>query len=250
MAMHGNLQHMAVADLIQHNCQDRKTAKLVIEHDEQEAILFFDDGAVQHATLGILQGEEVVYEVLSWKEGQFTLDMDQKPPTTSITRSWSGLLLTGAQRLDEADGDQLEATNLSTQNSNTITQEENIMAKKRSEILADSLAELLQESSDIHGMAIVGVDGLVYSANVPQKDMDEEMVGATSAAVLGLSKRSADQLKRGGFKQTLIQGDDGNIIVASINEDTLLVGLTAANVNLGMAFAEIRNMVSTLNGVL
>ena len=124
------------------------------------------------------------------------------------------------------------------------------MAKKRSEILADSLTELLQDSSDINGIAIVGVDGLVYSANISQRDMDEEMVGATSAAVLGLSKRSADQLKRGNFKQTLIQGDEGNIIVVNINTETLLVGLTAANVNLGMAFAEMRTMVSTLSDIL
>ena len=116
--------------------------------------------------------------------------------------------------------------------------------------MADSLAQLLQESADIQGVAIVGVDGLVYSANVPQKEMNEDMVGATSAAVLGLSKRSTDQLKRGGFKQTLIQGDDGNIIVTTINHETLLVGLTAANVNLGMVFAEMRTMVSTLNGIL
>jgi len=124
------------------------------------------------------------------------------------------------------------------------------MAKTRSEILADSLAQLLEESSDIDGVAIVGIDGLVYSAHVPQKSLDEEMVGATSAAVLGLSKRSASQLKRGDFKQTLIQGQDGNIIVININAETLLVGLTRAEVNLGMAFAEMRNMVSTLTGIL
>ena len=62
--------------------------------------------------------------------------------------------------------------------------------------------------------------------------------------------RSASQLKRGGFKQTLIQGDDGNIIVVSLNEETLLIGLTPGNVNLGMAFAEMRNMASQLNDVL
>ena len=124
------------------------------------------------------------------------------------------------------------------------------MAKKRSEILADSLGQLLQESSDLHGVAVVGVDGLVYSANVPQRALDEQMVGATSAAVLGLSKRSADQLKRGSFKQTLIQGDEGNIIVASINNETLLVGLTASNVNLGMAFAEMRTMATALGEIL
>lgn len=124
------------------------------------------------------------------------------------------------------------------------------MAKKKSEMLADALAELLQDSSDIHGAAVVGVDGLVYSSNVPQKDLDESMVGAASAAVLGLSKRSVNQLKRGEFKQTLIQGDDGNIIVAGLNNETLFVGLTPQNVNLGMAFAEVRTMITRLVEIL
>ena len=244
MAMHGNLKDMAVADLIQHNCQDRKTARLTIEHNHQQAILFFKEGAVVHAILDDQQGEEVVYQTLTWLDGQFTLDVGPEPPTTSITRSWSGLLLNGAKRLDEAN-------NLSTNNLISI-QEDNSMStrKTRSEKLAETLAELLADSSDIAGAAIVGVDGLVYSANVPQKDLDEEMVGATSAAVLGLSKRSVKQLSRGNFKQTLVQGDDGNIIVASLNDETLVVGLTAANVNLGMAFAEIRVMVKKLNELL
>lgn len=124
------------------------------------------------------------------------------------------------------------------------------MAKKKSELLADALSNLLVESSDIEGAAIVGTDGLVYSANVPQKIMDENMVGASSAAVLGLSKRSVKQLKRGGFSQTLIQGDEGNIIVSSINEMTLFVGLTPKSVNLGMAFAETRSIVAKLKEIL
>lgn len=124
------------------------------------------------------------------------------------------------------------------------------MAKKKSELLADALMELLNESSDIEGAAIVGTDGLVYSANVPHRALDETMVGASSAAVLGLSRRSAEQLKRGGFKQTLIQGEDGNIIVAGLNDETLFVGLTSQQVNLGMAFAEVRGMSDKLRNIL
>ncbi len=239
--MQGNLQTMSVADLIQHNCQDNKTARLTLENNGQTATLFFKDGAVQHAVTDSTHGEEAVYELLNWQQGDFTLETGPEPPEVSITKSWTGLLLEGARRLDE-EGLQTEQNNQ--------TQEKKPMAKKKSEILADSLAELLQESSDIHGAAIVGVDGLVYSANVPQRALDEEMVGATSAAVLGLSKRSVGQLKRGNFKQTLIQGDDGNIIVASLNDETLFVGLTPANVNLGMAFAEMRTMTKELNNIL
>lgn len=236
--MQGTLQDMAVADLIQHNCQDRKTARLTIEHNNQQATLFFNEGAVQHAALGDVQGEEVIYQILDWQEGQFTLEMGIEPPAATITRSWSGLLLEGARRLDEKN------------HSITFTQKERPMAKKRSEMLADALIELLQESSDIEGAAVVGVDGLVYSANVPQRALDENMVGAASAAVLGLSKRSVDQLKRGNFNQTLIQGDDGNIIVAGLNEEILFVGLTPKSVNLGMAFAEVRAMIKKLTEIL
>ncbi len=124
------------------------------------------------------------------------------------------------------------------------------MAKKKSELLAESLAQLISESSDIEGAAVVGTDGLVYSANVPQKALDENMVGASSAAVFGLSRRSAQQLKRGEFAQTLIQGDDGNIIVSGINSETLFVGLTHKSVNLGMAFAETRSIVAKLREIL
>jgi predicted regulator of Ras-like GTPase activity (Roadblock/LC7/MglB family) len=174
------------------------------------------------------------------------LEPDIEPPAITINRSWSGLLLEGAKRLDEDGQPNSELLN----DSLTKSQENNPMAKKKSEILADSLTELLRGSSDIEGAAIVGTDGLVYSANVPQRALDENMVGASSAAILGLSKRSTSQLKRGNFKQVLIQGDGGNIIVTDLNQDTLLVGLTSANVNLGMAFAEVRAMTDKLRSVL
>ncbi len=248
MAMQGDLQVMAVADLIQHNCQDRKTARLVIENNDQQATLFFKAGAVLHATLGNLQGEEAIFELLGWQEGQFTLEMDMEPTTKTISRNWSGLILEGARRLDQ-DVNSLTTTD----NSIILDQEDFLMAatrKKKSDLLADALAELLRESSDIDGAAVVGVDGLVYSANIPQRALDENMVGATSAAVLGLSKRSVDQLKRGQFQQALIQGDDGNIIVAGLDDETLFIGLTPNNVNLGMAFAEVRTMSNKLNELL
>jgi len=239
MALQGNLQHMAAADLIQHACQDHKPAELTIQHDRQTASLFFKGGQVVHATLGNLQGEEIIYTILGWSEGQFSLELETEPPAITISRTWSALLLEGARRLDEI-------------NSIPITKQETqpMAMKKKSEILSDTLAELLTESSDIEGAAIVGVDGLVYSANVPQRALDENIVGATSAAILGLSKRSAGQLKRGNFNQTLIQGDDGNVIVAGLNNETLFIGLTPKNVNLGMAFAEVRAMTTKLRDIL
>ncbi len=124
------------------------------------------------------------------------------------------------------------------------------MAKKTGEVLAEHLSTLLEQSSDIEGAAVVGIDGLVYSANMPYRDMDEDLTGAVAAAVYALSARSVKQLKRGDLTRTLIQGDDGNIIVTVINKQTLFVGLTSKDVNLGMAFAEARTISAKLAEVL
>lgn len=251
--MQGRLQDMAVADLIQHNCMDGKTASLKIHHHNEEAWLYFDGGEIVHATCEDLTGEAVIFHILNWNDGNFELSSGAKAPTRNITRHWTGILLEGAQRLDESTQESFvligeKSPRISP--SHSTPKEKSTMAKTRGERLADVLSRLLADSSDIQGAAVVGLDGLVYSANVPQKALDEELVGAVSAAIFGLSRRSAEQLQRGALVRSLIQGTDGNIIVAAINSETLFVGLTANNVNLGMAFMEIRSIMQSLAELL
>lgn len=121
---------------------------------------------------------------------------------------------------------------------------------KRSELLMQTLDELLTSSADIEGGAIVSTDGLILAANVPTGGLDEAHVGAVAAAILGLSKRSVHQLKRGDFTQTLVQGNQGNIIVTTINDRTLFVGITSQDANLGMAFLEARETAQKVADIL
>jgi predicted regulator of Ras-like GTPase activity (Roadblock/LC7/MglB family) len=244
MALQGTLQEMNVADLIQKYGQDQRQAQLTVQHNGEEASVYFKEGRVAHAVLGDESGEEVIYQILNWEDGQFSLEMDVDPPAETITRSWSALLLEGARRLDEANQKKVE------EEKQTVHKEAQPMATRKSDRLAEALQELLDESADINGAAVVGTDGLVYSVNVPNREMDQDMVGAASAAVLGLSRRSVEQLQRGAFTRTLIQGDDGNIIVSGLTNDTLFVGLTPQSVNLGMAFAEVRDVTERLLEIL
>jgi predicted regulator of Ras-like GTPase activity (Roadblock/LC7/MglB family) len=243
MGIQGSLTDMSVADLIQLNCQDRRTVKLTIKHDDQEAIIWFKDGNVIHSSLGSLDGEEVIYRILSWQQGKFDSEIDKEAPTTSVNRSWTSLLLEGAKRLDEQ----------STEVKHTRQHQQEVIpmaVKKKGELLADTLSDLLQSSNDIDGAAVVGIDGLVYSINVPVGGLDETLVGAVGAAALGISKRSTEQLKRGVFTQTLVQADKGNIFVSQVDPETLFVALTGSGVNLGMVFAEVRATVGKLREIL
>lgn len=102
MSLRGNLREMSVADLIQHYCDDRKNAKLDISSGGQTAQIYFKEGNVVHACLGTKEGEQVIYDVLGWEEGTFSLTIGINSPKESIKRSWAGLIMEGAKRLDEA----------------------------------------------------------------------------------------------------------------------------------------------------
>lgn len=103
--MKGSLQDMAVVDLIQHHCLDRKTVSVHLRNGRQKADLFFKNGNVVHAIMENQEGEEVVYQVMHWEKGTFEDRPDVDAPTISITRGWTGLLLEGARRFDEAAGE-------------------------------------------------------------------------------------------------------------------------------------------------
>lgn len=172
MGMQGNLQDMAVADLIQQYCQDRKTAQLKIDHADQQAILFIKEGNVVHAVSGDLSGEQVVYQALMWDEGTFTMETGIEPPEVSITRNWSSLLLEGMRYQDE---EILKAEN----NKKNIQLEE----KRMSENLADILKEMSGEIVGYVASAVVGMDGLTIADHSATK-VDPEIVSAQMTLLL------------------------------------------------------------------
>jgi hypothetical protein len=101
MGVAGSVKEIAVADLIQQNCLDRKKARLIIKYKNQQAELFFNDGSVIHASMGDLAGEQVIYEILNWEDGTFLLEKNVDAPQKTIKNTWAALLLEGARRMDE-----------------------------------------------------------------------------------------------------------------------------------------------------
>ncbi len=251
MALKGNLKDTSLSDLIQMGCRGRNEAHLLLRSAGQQASIFFDGGQVVHAEFGAKSGEEAVYELLSWEEGEFELETGVSTPERTITTNWSSLLLEGMRRIDERtaveEAESLEPRERSAKDHKEV---QKMVTKKRSELIADALSELLTNSTDIEGGALVGIDGLVLSANVPSGKLDETLVGAAAAAISGLSRRSVEQMQRGEFFQTLIQGSKGNIIVTFVDERNVFVGLTPAGVNLGMAFHEAQQVAQELAEIM
>jgi len=101
--MKGRLEDMAVADLIQHTCQDHKTARVQLKNGRERGELFFKNGNVVHASLDDQTGEQAVYKLMNWEAGTFELFDKVDPPEITITRNWTSLLLEAARLTDEGE---------------------------------------------------------------------------------------------------------------------------------------------------
>ena len=103
MALKGKLSEMGLSDIVQVACKGRNQACLIVQSQDQEGRLFFEKGQIVHAILDSQEGEEVIYELLTWEEGVFEIKQEVNAPKCTITASWQSLLLEGMRRLDEQD---------------------------------------------------------------------------------------------------------------------------------------------------
>lgn len=119
----------------------------------------------------------------------------------------------------------------------------------RADMLTSILSELNGSSADIEASAIVSTDGLMMAALLPG-GMDEDRVGAMSAALLSLGDRTAKELARGTLEQVLIKGDRGYILMTHAGEDAVLTVLAKPQAKLGLIFLDVKRAAESVAKVI
>jgi CheY-like chemotaxis protein len=103
MAVRGSLQDLDLLTLLQMTCEEGGDAHITLQRGVESASLYIQAGQIVHAEGQTHKGEDMVYEVLGWKDGSFALTRTVPAPTVSIQRDWNSLLLEGLRRLDEQE---------------------------------------------------------------------------------------------------------------------------------------------------
>jgi CheY-like chemotaxis protein len=98
----GRVADMPVVDVIQTIEVSRKSGVIqFVGPHERQAAIYFRDGKVIDAEAGTLQGEDAVYRLLTWSEGDFEVIFRTVRRREAINTSSQGLLMEGMRRLDE-----------------------------------------------------------------------------------------------------------------------------------------------------
>lgn len=115
----------------------------------------------------------------------------------------------------------------------------------RTDMLQQILQQLNGATADIEASALISTDGLMMASALPQ-GMDEDRVGAMSAALLSLGDRAARELVRGGLQRVLLQGERGYVIMSACGSEAVLTVLAKQNAKLGLIFLDMKRAAESL----
>jgi predicted regulator of Ras-like GTPase activity (Roadblock/LC7/MglB family) len=198
MPVEGSLKELSLPNIIQLNCAEMNTARLSLRHGTREGIICFAEGAIVHAEVDDLVGEEAVYELLSWPDGSFVVETGVLAPERTISASWNELLLEGIRRIDEGEP---EIAMSPTDDMTALTQE-------------------LRNIAGVEGAVTISRDGIVLGGDM---DGNAEKEGAIAVFVGNAAAQVGEGLDLSPFDWGLVtMGKDRMLI---LEQPDFFVGL-------------------------
>jgi hypothetical protein len=81
-----------------------------VHKGDEQGELYFTSGQCHDAKIGKLEGDEAVYKVILWTEGDFEIDFNAANASTrnTTTKNTTGLLMEAMRLMDESSRDAVE----------------------------------------------------------------------------------------------------------------------------------------------
>jgi CheY-like chemotaxis protein len=107
----GRLEEMSMTDLLQSLEMGQKSCRLRVQRNGENGELYFANGQCRDAKIGTTVGDDAVYRVVLWTEGEFEIDFNAANDSnrTTTTKNTTGLLMEAMRLMDEASRDAVEA---------------------------------------------------------------------------------------------------------------------------------------------
>jgi len=101
MAFQGSLKELPLADIVQLVAVSGKTGMFSLTRAAERGVVYIHNGQITHARVGETEGEDAVYALALWSQGDFQFSPGVESESRTITRSNTNLLMEAARRSDE-----------------------------------------------------------------------------------------------------------------------------------------------------
>lgn len=115
--------------------------------------------------------------------------------------------------------------------------------------LASALDGFVRSSPEVVAAAVVSFDGLPMATALPP-DMEEDRLGAMSAALLSLGEQATLGLGRGQLNQVFVEGEHGFVFLMSADDQAVLAAVATREAKIGFMLYEMRRAATQVGAAL
>jgi hypothetical protein len=101
MAFQGSLKELPLGDIVQLVAVSGKTGMFSLTRAAERGVVYIHNGQITHAKVGETEGEDAIYTLALWSQGDFQFSPGVESDSRTITRSNTNLLMEAARRSDE-----------------------------------------------------------------------------------------------------------------------------------------------------
>jgi DNA-binding response OmpR family regulator len=200
MGLRGNLRDLSLSTIVSVNCNEYNQAELRLRRRGQVGVVYFDQGAIVHASLDDDEGEAAIYELLTWEDGSFVLRQGVPAPKHTVQVDWAGLLLEGMRRIDES----------------SMRVELDPGEETRAQAWPDRMATALKAVQGVESVVVSSPGGeLLAQAASAEPVMGAGLTALVAQRALGISS----SLNAGAPRHTMFTGRGGRFLVVPYKED-------------------------------
>ncbi|MFN2366199.1 MAG: response regulator [Desulfurivibrionaceae bacterium] len=241
----GTVAGVGLTDVIQIKALSGVNSALRVKEGEHQGIIYFEGGRIVHAICDDLEGDEAFYQIMEFNGGLLDSVNVKEMPDRTIESPVEALLMEGVRRMDEKNAARAREDERSDNEDKVIEgKEEN--AKKEDD-MAD-LKDVLTEFTNIPGVntaCLVGRDGFLLDS-IAIAGIDTEMIGAIASSGFGASESMGTQLGKGALNMSMIEYNDGPVMLSPVGADAFLVVVAEKDANLGMIRLKIKKHTSQI----
>ena len=239
----GTVSGVGLGDVIQLKTMSGISGALRVKEGKQQGIIYFEKGKVIHAICDEDEGTEAFYRIMEFSGGVLDSLKVTNLPSQTIDLPVEALLIEGTRRLDEKNA---SASDNSSNDEEEIVPLETVddtgeeKATKEDD-MAD-LKDVLTEFTNIPGVntaCLVGRDGFLLDS-IAISGIDTEMIGAIASSGFGASESMGTQLGKGQLSMSMIEYDEGPVMLSPVGGDAFLVVVAEKDANLGMIRLKIK----------
>jgi uncharacterized protein len=121
--------------------------------------------------------------------------------------------------------------------------------QNRAERLVAALDDFIRSSPDVEAAAVVSFDGLPMASALPD-DLEEDRLGAMSAALLSLGEQATLGLGRGQLNQVFVEGEHGFVFLMSAKDQAVLAAVARRSAKIGFMLFEMRRAAERIGRLL